>query len=338
MTSELVRSDTGTPRPAATDSGRHYLTDANRLRALGVLPPTVLLVVLSVLLVPGFTTRANLSELLFTIAAVGFVAVGMTFVVASGNFVDLSVVAQIGIGAVCAIAWQEHGLVVCLAAGLLACLAFGLVNGIAVAVMGANAVIVTLATTTIGAGLLTYITRSTTYLGQSEAFASFGTWRLGLVPAGALLLVVALVVAHLLLTRATFGRQVRLAGANPRFALVAGVPVPRTVIGCFLATSIGAWAAGVLLAGYSNTAYGSIGRGYEFDAMAAVVIGGNSLFGGRVSVARTAVGLVLVSVLTNILPLTGMPYEAQTIAKGLVVIVAVVLDTLVSRSSAAGRS
>ena len=308
--------------------------DRRRLRTLGVLPPTVLLIVGSVLLVPNFTARANLTDLLSTMAVVGFVAIGMTFVVASGNFVDLSVVAQIGLAAVCAVALQDHGVVTALAVGLLACIAFGTVNGLAVAVLGGNPVIVTLATTTIGAGLLTLATRSTLYQGQSEGFRAFGSWRLSVVPVGAVLLVVALVLAHLLLTRGAYGRRVRLAGSNPRFARVAGINVPRTVVGCFVAASVGSWAAGVLLAGYSDTAYGTIGRGYEFDALAAVVIGGNSLFGGRVSIARTALGLVLVGVLANILPLTGMPYEAQTICKGLVVVVAVVVDTLTSRSTA----
>jgi ribose transport system permease protein len=312
--------------------------DRNRLRTLGVLPATLVLIVASVLFVPHFTERANLTGLLFSMAVVGFVAVGMTFVVASGNFVDLSVVAQIGLAAVCTIALQDHGTVPAIVVGLVLCLVFGAVNGIAVAVLKGNPVIVTLATTTVGAGILTLVTKSTHYQGSSETFQSFGSWRLGVLPIAIVLLVVALIATHALLTFGSFGRRVRLTGSNPRFAHIAGVRVPRTVISCFLAASIGSWAAGVLLAGYSDTAYSTIGTGYEFDALAAVVIGGNSLFGGRVSVARTALGLVLVGVLANILPLTGMPYETQTIAKGLVVIVAVVLDTLANRSSTKGRA
>jgi ribose transport system permease protein len=312
--------------------------DKNRLRILGILPSTILLIVAAVLFVPNFTERANLSDLLFTIAVVGFVALGMTFVVASGNFVDLSVVAQIGVAAVCAIALQDRGVVVALATGLVLCLLFGAINGIAVAVLHANPVIVTLATTTLGAGVLTYVTNSTHYQGESQAFRTLTSSRIDLVPIGTVFLLVAFGAAHLLLTYGSYGRQIRVVGANPAFARIAGVRVPRTVVSGFAAASIGSWAAGVLLAGYSNTAYGSIGRGYEFDALAAVVIGGNSMFGGRVSVARTALGLILVSVLSNILPLTGMAYETQTISKGVVVIVAVVLDTLASRSSATGRN
>jgi ribose transport system permease protein len=301
-----------------------------------VLPPTIILILASVLFVPNFLERANISNLLFTMTVVGFVALGMTFVVASGNLVDLSVVAQIGIAAVCVIALQGSGLLTGLAVGLAICLAFGAVNGFATGVVGANPVIVTLATTTIGAGVLTFVTKSAHYQGQSEAFEAFGSWRWGIAPVGVLLLAAAFAAAHLVLAFGSFGRRVQLAGSNPRFARIAGIRVPRTIIYSFVAASIGSWVAGVLLAGYSNTGYGSIGQGYEFDALAAVVIGGNSLFGGRVSAARTAVGLVLVSVLSNVLPLTGMAYETQTIAKGVVVVLAVVIDTLASRSAAKG--
>jgi ribose transport system permease protein len=320
------------------DDGEMSPREKSRLRTLGVLPATVLLIAVAVLFVPNFTQRANISDLLFTIAVVGFVALGMTFVVASGNFVDLSVVAQVGVAAVCAIALQDHGLVVALGAGLALCLTFGAINGLAVAVLKANPVIVTLATTTVGTGLLTYVTNSTHYQGQSDTFRTLTASRIEVVPIGTVLLLAAFVFAHLLLAYGSFGRRVQLAGASPAFARIAGVRVPRTVVLSFAAASVGSWAAGVLLAGYSNTAYGSIGRGYEFEALAAVVIGGNSLFGGRVSVARTALGLVLVSVLSNILPLTGMAYATQTIAKGVVVIAAVVLDTVASRSTAKGRS
>jgi ribose transport system permease protein len=336
MTSTLPASgvDPSVPAEPAVLS----VKDRNRLRTLGVLPATFVLIVASVLFVPHFTERANITGLLFSMAVVGFVAVGMTFVVASGNFVDLSVVAQIGLAAVCTIALQEHGAVTAVLVGLLLCLVFGIVNGVAVAVLKGNPVIVTLATTTVGAGILTLVTKSTHYQGTSEAFRSFGSWRLSLLPVGIVLLVIALAATHAMLAYGSFGRRVKLTGSNPRFAHIAGVRVTRTVICCFLAASVGSWAAGVLLAGYSDTAYSTIGTGYEFDALAAVVIGGNSLFGGRVSVARTALGLVLVGVLANILPLTGMPYETQTIAKGVVVIVAVVLDTLANRSSSKGRS
>lgn len=330
MTSQVSASTVVSTEPETKELSAK---ERNRLRTLGVLPPTIALIIGSVLFVPHFTERANLSNLFFTMAVVGFVAVGMTFVVASGNFVDLSVVAQIGMAAVCTIALQDHGVVTGLAAGLALCLVFGTVNGLAVAVLKGNPVIVTLATTTVGAGILTLITKSAHYSGQSAGFQSFGSWRISVFPIGIVLLVVVLVATHALLTYGSFGRRVKLAGSNPRFAHIAGIRVPRTIVGCFIAASIGSWAAGVLLAGYSDTAYSTIGTGYEFDALAAVVIGGNSLFGGRVSVARTALGLVLVGVLSNILPLTGMPYETQTIAKGLVVIVAVVLDTLASRST-----
>ena len=100
------------------------------LRSLGVLPSFLVLLLAAVLFVPNFATRANITDLLVTVTFVGFVALGMTFVVASGNFVDLSVGAQIGLSAVCVIALQEYGLPVALGVGLAACLLFGAVNSL----------------------------------------------------------------------------------------------------------------------------------------------------------------------------------------------------------------
>jgi ribose transport system permease protein len=184
---------------------------------------------------------------------------------------------------------------------------------------------------TIGMGVLTLATQSTLYQGQSSAFASFGTARFGVIPAGFLLLILAMVIAHIALKYTSFGYHVKYTGSSPRFAQVSGIPAVRTVILCFVIVAACAWAAGVLLAGFSNTGVASVGTGYEFDALAAVVIGGNSLFGGRASIARTALGLLLVSLISNVLLLVGMSFDAQTVTKGLVIIAAVVIDALANR-------
>jgi ribose transport system permease protein len=326
------------PFPSTPPTLRNVNEIVRRVGEFGALLPTAILVAFAVVAVPNFMSRSNLSELLFGMAAVGFVALGMTFVVASGNFVDLSVVVQVGLAAVCTIALQDKGLVVALGVGLLLCVACGTLNGVLVATLPGNAIIITLATATVGSGVMTLLTNSAVYQGSSETFASFGGQRLGVLPIGFVLLIVGLVIAHVILSSTVTGKQVKLTGSNPKFAHVTGISVHIAACVSFVAASVGCWAAGVLLAGYSNTAYANLGRGYEFDALAAVIIGGNSLFGGRVSIARTAIGLVLVGVLSNILPLIGLPYEAQVIAKGAIVIVAVGLDALITRSNSTGRN
>jgi ribose transport system permease protein len=311
---------------------------AEWIRTSGVLIPTLVLLLAAILFIDNFATTSNVSDLLTRMSFVGFVAIGMTFVVASGSFVDLSVVAQIGVAGVTVIALQDHGMVVALAAGLGLCLLFGLVNGFAVGVLRANAVIVTLATTTIGTGVLTLVTQGSLYQGTNEAFAAFGKDRFGFVPISMVLLAAALVAAHVLLRYTAFGYQVKYTGSSPRFASVSGVPTVRTIFLCFILAAVGSWGAGVLLAGYSNTAISSIGLGYEFDAMAAVVIGGNSLFGGKASIARTALGLFLVTLITNVLLLLGLPYQVQAVTKGLVIITAVVIDAVATRRSSKAGS
>jgi ribose transport system permease protein len=103
------------------------------------------------------------------------------------------------------------------------------------------------------------------------------------------------------------------------------------VVGAFVITSLSAMVAGFVLAAFSNTAVSSMSDGYDFQALAAIIIGGTSVFGGKGSVLRTLLGVVFVSVLTNILVLTGMGFGLQQVAIGVLIVVAVSVDAIARR-------
>jgi ribose transport system permease protein len=134
-----------------------------------------------------------------------------------------------------------------------------------------------------------------------------------------------------ILQKTTFGFSIRSYGSNKSATRLAGVRTGRLVVGAFVITSLSAMVAGFVLAAFSNTAVSSMSDGYDFRALAAIIIGGTSVFGGKGSVLRTLLGVVFVSVLTNILVLTGMGFGLQQVAIGVLIVVAVSVDAIARR-------
>ena len=184
----------------------------------GIFVLTAVLIAVAVIGVEGFASLQNIADVFHRAAPIGIVAVGMTFVVISGNYLDLSVVAQVATSAVILIAVSnEYGYVPAILAAMVAATVFGIVNGVAVGYFKANAVIVTLSTTYIGLGLLRFFSGGSIFFGPYESpLASFGAGKLGPVPYSALVLVAMTVLLGLLLSRTNFGFTVRSFGVNER--------------------------------------------------------------------------------------------------------------------------
>lgn len=301
----------------------------------GVVVFTVLLILFAVVFVNGFATLPNITDVFYRAAPIGIVAVGMTFVVISANYLDLSVVAQVATAAVIMIGVSnEFGLLAAFAVASLVALLYGLVNGLAVGFFKANAVIVTLSTTFIGLGILRWLSGGSIFFGPEDGpIRAFGQGRLGPVPYSALLLIVVTIILWFVLTKTTFGFTVRAYGSNKQSTRLAGVNTTAVVVGAFVITALAAMIAGFALAAFSNTAVSSMSDGYEFRALAAIIIGGTSVFGGRGSVLRTLLGVVFVSVLTNILVLSGIGFGFQQMAIGALIVVAVSIDALARRAA-----
>lgn len=301
----------------------------------GIFLFTTLLVAVAAVFVDGFASLDNATDVFNRAAPIGIVAAGMTFVVISANYLDLSVVAQVATAAVILIAVSnEHNLLLAVLAATLVAVAYGLVNGVAVGVFRANAVIVTLATTFIGLGILRWASGGSIYFSEVSIIREFGTAKVGAIPLSMFVLVGITLVLSFVLTRTNFGFMVRAFGSNPNATRLAGVRTAWVVIGAFTLSALGAMVGGFVLASFSQTAVSSMSDGFDFRALAAIIVGGTSVFGGKGSVLRTLLGVVFVSVLTNIMVLSGWGFGIQQMAIGGLIVLAVSVDALARRGGA----
>ncbi len=301
----------------------------------GIIVFTVAIIVFAAFFVDGFASLVNITDVFHRAAPIGIVAVGMTFVVISGNYLDLSVVAQVATSAVILIGVSNsYGIPLAVLAAVLVSLVYGAVNGVAVGYFKANAVIVTLSTTYIGLGILRWLSGGSIFFGPPDGpIATIGQVKLGPVPLSAILLLVMALVLAFVLNRTTFGFLIRSFGSNREATRLTGVATPRVVLGAFVITAFSATVAGFVLAAFSNTAVSTMSDGFDFGALAAIIIGGTSVFGGRGSVLRTLLGVVFVSVLTNILVISNIGFGWQQMAIGALIVLAVTIDALARKGS-----
>ena len=300
----------------------------------GIFIFTALLIVFAAVFVNGFASLQNITDVFHRAAPIGIVAVGMTFVVISGNYLDLSVVAQVATAAVIMIAVSnEYGYIPAILAAMVAAAVYGIINGVAVGYFKANAVIVTLSTTYIGLGVLRFFSGGSIFFGPpAGALAEFGKGKLGPIPYSAIVLVIMTIILAFVLNRTNFGFTVRSFGVNEKATRLGGTNTGMVIIGAFLVTAFSAMIAGFVLAAFSNTAVSAMSTGYDFQALAAIIVGGTSVFGGKGSVARTLLGVVFVSVLANVLVLLNIGFGFQQMALGLLIALAVTVDALARRA------
>ncbi|MEU8634559.1 ABC transporter permease [Amycolatopsis sp. NPDC048633] len=286
-----------------------------------------------------FLSSENLFNVVRAIAEIGIIAIGMTFVILVGG-IDLSVGAVLGLAAVgSAVLLVNDGfgvlpaVLVVLAAGLV----FGLLQGVASAVFGIQAFIVTLAGLQVARGLARIWSGGQGVAiaygdGPGEAPVAFSllgerTFN-GLVPIPAVIFAVVAVAAIVFLRTSAFARHVYAIGGNEKAARLSGVAVTRVKVLVYGLSGLLAALAGIIHAGQLNQGSPNDGSGYELDAIAAVVIGGTALSGGRGSVSGTVAGALLLGVLNNILALNSVDPNVQLLIKGLVIVVAAGLQRL----------
>ena len=295
----------------------------------------VIAVVVASFAVPKFATLGNAEALLVSVSLAGLTAIGMTLVVISGSLADLSVPAQVALGAIVGLMLDErgYGFVIALAGGVLAAMVVGLTNGVIIAA-GGNPILVTLAVLTVVKGFNQGLNNSNAVYGYPGTLKDFANANLGPVPVLVIVFFAAAVAVQLVLRKTRFGFNVYAAGANRSSARVSGLPVRRTLIGTFVISAALAGLAGVLVGAYGGQADFNVGAGFEIYALTAVVIGGTSLFGGKGDVARTVVGVLLLGVITNVMILLNLPTALQPVVTGLLIVAVVGGDAIARR----GRS
>jgi ribose/xylose/arabinose/galactoside ABC-type transport system permease subunit len=306
---------------------------ARRARNAGIYGLLVVGVVLSTLFVPGFATPTNLGNVITQSAALGFVAIGQTFVIAAG-LIDLSVGQLLGLSVVlaCALTDGRAELLVPVALAMIALgAAVGLAHGWMVNRLRLEPLILTFGTLSILQGaIFTYTDRS---VGRAPAaLVWIANERVLGMPVAGLLLVAVGVLAHGLLRRTRFGLRLLATGDDAESARRAGVDIARIRLGAFVLSGIGATAGGLLVAGRIGTGYPNAGQGFELDAIVAAVLGGTSLAGGRASIIGTIGAVLLLGLIANVLNLLEVSAFVQTLAKGIIVVGAI----LVTRNAGRG--
>ena len=281
-----------------------------------------------VIIAPQFFSLPNLINVALSIAITGILAVGMTALILTGG-IDLSVGSVAALAGVVAAMIASSGRV--FAASLVALgigLAVGLFNGLMIAQFRVPPFVVTLAMLTICRGLAFIVTSGRSIGNLPASFGVFGRERLLGVPVPVLLMLVVFVAGWFVLKRMVLGRYVYAIGGNREAAFLAGINVKRVILTVYLLNGLLVGLAGLVLASRLGAGVPNAGLQYELDVIAAVVVGGTSLNGGRGSVIGTFWGAVFIGVLNNGLNLAGIDPYMQKIALGLVILLAVLADQI----------
>jgi len=295
-----------------------------------------------------FLAPDNVANIVRAISETGIIALGMTFVIITAG-IDLSVGAMLGLSSVLTatlLTTPGWGILTTLLAVLAAGVAFGAAQGAISTRFRLEPFIVTLAGLQVARGLALVVSHNK-YINISygsgpdlapPAFAVLGDRLFGnTVPVATLVFLALAVVATLVLNLTRFGRYVFAVGGNERAARLSGVPVARVKVLVYAVTGLCAAAAGIVHAGQFSFGSPNDGLGYELTAIAAVVIGGTSLFGGSGSMTGTIAGSIMLGALANILQLNNVNAALQLLATGAIIVLAAVLQSLVSRRDGSGR-
>lgn len=299
---------------------------ARRLRAVWML---LLVGIILTVASPVFLTHNNLMNVGLATSVAALLAVGQSYVIILAE-IDLSVGAALGFTAVVtAQTLRDHGLVAGVAAGVATGAAIGLVNGLLVTKTRMPSFIATLATMSVLSGLSLQLTKGNPVAVTDYDFQGIGQSRIAGVPVPVVIMLAVFAVFAVfgyLLARTRFGRYVYATGDNTEAARLSGVRTDRVKILAFVISGVLAALAGFILTARLSTAEPTAGTGLELEAIAAVIIGGTSLAGGRGTLLGTLVGALVLGVIDNGMNLLDVSPFLQNVVKGLVILLAVFLD------------
>jgi rhamnose transport system permease protein len=300
---------------------------------------TLLAIILAIALIglgafnDRFLTVDNLLNQGRLMTEIGLIALPMTFIIITGG-IDLSVGAVVGL---CAImlgySWKNFGfplpvaIVFALAVGGLA----GFVNGLVITRIRVPPLIMTIATLALYRGLAEGISQAHSVRGYPERFYALGQGDLFGVPTQLVILVILILVAGVALDRTTFGRTLYAIGANETAARFSALSVDRVKLIVYTLSGLASGLAAIVLVSRVTTTRMDMGMGYELDVIAAVVLGGTSIFGGSGTIWGTAIGLAMIQLLKNGLALTGVKGDATIVVIGVALILSVLIASSLQR-------
>jgi len=314
-------------------ASRNRKSISSLLEVAGILPILVIICILFAFLSPNFLTGGNIVNILRQASINIVLATGMTFVILTGG-IDLSVGSILAVSAVVtllvsllpALGWAA------VPAGLLAGLLLGLVNGALITFLDVPPFIVTLGSLTALRGVAFLVAKGTTLINRDINFAWVGNSYVGPLPWLVIIALLTVIASWFVLRQTVLGVQIYAVGGNERAARLTGIKVNRVLLFVYGVSGLLAGLAGIMSASRLYSASGIVGQGYELDAIAAVILGGTSFTGGIGTIGGTLLGALIIAILNNGLTLLNLSYFWQLVVKGLVIILAVMIDRLRRRS------
>jgi ribose/xylose/arabinose/galactoside ABC-type transport system permease subunit len=281
----------------------------------------------------GFLTWSNFKAILTAAAFVGIIAVGLTVIILSGNLFSLALGQTAAISAMVFLYALRIGLVPAILLTLLLGLTIGSVQGFAVGAWGANPIIITIGAAGLMEGMAVWLSHGESIVPPAgeTSWEHLANPVLGL-PAPVYVFLVVTVLLAVVMRRTRFGRQIYLLGENRVAARAAALPITLLTVGAFGIASLYTAGAGVLIGATSANASLLLTGSYTYDAIAAALVGGNAVTGGRGSIMRTALGAIFIATISDMLLLRGYTTGGQILVRGIIVVVVVVLTNLRGRS------
>jgi ribose transport system permease protein len=316
------------PQSKPANGLRGAIDRLNWGESLGLLAIYALLIVALSLLSPYFLSVNNFLNILVAVSTIGLIAVGMTMVIISGG-IDLSVGSVVALAGVC-VAQLSHRMPIGAAAvmALLVGLLVGLFNGMAITRVGINPLIATLGTLSIARGLSFVFSGGLTQSIEDEGFSFLGQGYVGGIPFQVLVMALLFLIAAWVMKSTVFGRSIYAIGGNPHASRLAGLPVSRLQTMVYLLSGLCAALGGVFLASQLSAGAPAAAAGIELSVIAAVILGGTSLSGGKGTIGGTLLGVLIMGTLNNGLTLLNVSSYYQDVARGVVLLLAVGLDQL----------
>ncbi|WP_097157204.1 ABC transporter permease subunit [Bacillus oleivorans] len=296
---------------------------------MGPLLGLLLIVVVLTIMSPNFLTVDNILNVLRQVSINGLIAFGMTFVILTGG-IDLSVGSIFALSSALTAGFMVGGMdpMMAVLLGVMLGALMGAANGLVISKGKVAPFIATLATMTIFRGLTLVYTEGRPITGLSDAvsFQMIGKGYFLGIPFPVILMLISFAILMVVLRKTTFGRGVYAIGGNEEASRLSGLKVDGIKIGVYTISGAMAALAGIILTSRLNSAQPTAGTSYELDAIAAVVLGGTSLSGGRGRIVGTLIGVLIIGVLNNGLNLLGVSSFYQQVVKGGVILLAVLLD------------
>ncbi len=336
MPSEPSVITVATEAPASPRAGDTRVLDL--IQSLGLLAIIVVGAALLAVASPVFLSMTNIENVLTSATVIAVVAIGETCVILIAG-IDLSVASVLALSSVLSVGLtvnQGWPPLLSVVSALLAGIGFGLINGLAITKLRIPPLIATLATLSIARGLAFIYSGGENIAPVPDFFVNVENAAVGGVPVVIIFTLALALAAHLVLIRTRFGRSIYATGGNPVAAKLSGIRTDRVIVGCYMLSGLLAALGGLMITARLEAGAATAAQGAELTVIAAVVIGGTSLFGGEGNIGGVLLGVLLLGLVQNAVDLLNVPPNYDSVLSGCVIAIAAALDVYRRRYVEAG--